>query len=893
MLNQNEYSGEASNNSEKILHLFELSRNLVNNNLKEAKKNTAKALLLAKQNNDQENICRALNLLAEIARKEGKIDKAFKYCKKCQEIAKAIGNKKSEAACYLTLGLIYWHKGEFEKANLHLEEALKLYHELYDQNGIACSYNDLSLVHWERGDLEKALKYQELCLEIKERLGNSQAVGISYLNLGLIYEDLGDWEKSIECFFRSLVEKERNQDKAGIVLCYNNIGEIYLKRRSFDKALKFFNEALRLANETNSLQNKAEVLGNIGYIHFLNNDLVSAIAFYNEDLDISAKLNDKDELAEIHRRIAEIRILTEPQKCHSLLNKALRFASSATSRKELGNVKRVFGKFYAKVENHTEAESSFQASIEILKAMSKGYELAETYRDFGKYLVENGAKQEGINYLKESIRIFDRLDIPIESETIESFLIQLEGEKAKELSLLKRLSALSNHLSSLEEFLPNCLRLFYETLNFQDGVFYVFGHRPIIIGSISSDEAMELGKKSNFQSNPSSILIPLKTDGENTGILYFKWSRERTLSFDPAYWEIIANIISLGLTKMKILSRIEIPAAKQNPFFKGVVGETETVKAILEMVEQVAPTHACVLIRGESGTGKELMAKTIHEMSGRVDKPFITINCSAIPETLLESELFGIERGTATGVWGRKGKFEQANEGTVFLDEIGDMSPSLQAKILRALQEKTFERVGGRTTTNVDIRVIAATNKDLEKEIKNENFREDLYHRLNVIPLFLPPLRDRRQDIPLFVEYFIDKFAKEFAKSIKGVSNNVLQSFLAYAWPGNIRELENILERGVILAKNSFISLDDLPPHFKQVYQAQSTSSGSSRNMKGLIRQASEENLGPIKKDFIIQTLVENKHNVSKAARAIGINRSHFYRLMKNYQIKRRQYKKK
>lgn len=891
MSEQVESQDKISQNSEKVINLIKHSRSLLTTNIKESRKQTAKALLLAKQNNDQVNICRVLNLYADIFRREGKFEKSFKYCQRSLKISQTIGNKKSEATSCLMMGVTFWHKGEPEKAILHLETALKLYEELDDKNGIAGVYNNLSLVYWDTGRLEAALKYHELCLEIEKQLGNSQAVGIAHLNLGLIYEDLGDWDKSIECFFRALVEKERNQDRAGMVLCYNNIGEIYLKRRRFDKALKFFKEAVRLADETNSLQNKSEALGNIGYVYFLTGDVTSAITFYKEDIAISLKLDYKVELAEAFRRMAELLILTDPQKCRSLLFKAQRLTYKTGSKKELADIKRVFGKFYAQTANHTEAEKSFKDSIEILKAMGKGYELAEVYRDYGKYLVEKGEKQEGIVYLNESAKIFDKLDVQNESETIESFLIQLEGEKEKEFSLLKKISSFSNRKSDLEEFTSDCLKLFHETLKFQDGIFFIFGHKPSIIGRISANEAMQLNKKSTIQATPNLILLPVKSDGENFGFLCFKWKSERAFSANPNFWEITSNIISLGLSKIRILSEMTKKQTGKKFPFQGIIGETITLKEIFDIIEKTAPTNACVLIQGESGTGKELMAKTIHEMSARADKPIVTINCSAIPENLLESELFGIEKGTATGVSERQGKFEQANTGTIFLDEIGDMSLPLQSKILRVLQEKTFERVGGRKPIIVDIRVIAATNKDLAQEIKQGNFREDLYHRLNVIPIFLPPLRDRKQDIPLLVEHFIQKFSQEFCRPINGVSGDVLQSFLTYHWPGNVRELENTLERLVILAKNNLISHEDLPPQFKQTVESQTLAINSSKSLKELRGKAKETSLIPLERDFIIKSLVEHKYNILKAANAAGISRVHFYRLMKKYRIERRKYK--
>src|SRR3990170_316924 len=249
-----------------------------------------------------------------------------------------------------------------------------------------------------------------------------------------------------------------------------------------------------------------------------------------------------------------------------------------------------------------------------------------------------------------------------------------------------------------------------------------------------------------------------------------------------------------------------------------ILGTSSEIQEVKDVIDKIADTDSTVLILGESGTGKELVARALHYGSTRHKKPFVPINCGAIPEDLLESELFGYEKGAFTGAIATKiGRVEAAHEGTVFLDEIGDMSPGLQVKILRVLQEKEFERVGGRSTIKVDVRVVAATNLDLEKAVEEKKFRNDLYYRLNVIPIHLPPLRDRKEDIPLLVEHFIEKMEKRKKKSIKGVSSEALRSFEAHEWPGNIRELENLMERLIVLKEEgSLITPRDLPEKIRQ-----------------------------------------------------------------------------
>ena len=245
---------------------------------------------------------------------------------------------------------------------------------------------------------------------------------------------------------------------------------------------------------------------------------------------------------------------------------------------------------------------------------------------------------------------------------------------------------------------------------------------------------------------------------------------------------------------------------------EGMVGESPELRSVYEVVRQAAPTRATVLVLGESGTGKELIAQALHELSSRKDKPFVKVSCAALSETLLESELFGHERGSFTGAVGRKeGRFELADGGTLFLDEIGEISPTVQVKLLRALQTKEFERVGGTQTLKVEVRVVAATNRDLAAAVKAGRFREDLYYRLNVVAVTLPPLRNRKGDIPALAAHFIDKYAKGYGKEIGGLAPGTLNALLSHDWPGNVRELENAIERAVVLCKGTHLTADDLP----------------------------------------------------------------------------------
>ncbi len=305
--------------------------------------------------------------------------------------------------------------------------------------------------------------------------------------------------------------------------------------------------------------------------------------------------------------------------------------------------------------------------------------------------------------------------------------------------------------------------------------------------------------------------------------------------------------------------------------YKNIVGTSQAIKKIYDLIEKVSDTDGTVLITGASGTGKELIARSIHYNSQRSDKPLVVINCGAVPEALLESELFGHEKGAFTGAYKKRiGRFEMANGGTVFLDEIGEMSPALQIKLLRVLQEQQFERVGGTKTIHVDLRFIAATNKNLTTAINMEKFREDLYYRLNVIPIKVPSLKQRRSDIPLLIDFFLKKFQKTKEKKIIGFSQSAADSMWAYDWPGNVRELENVIKRLTILCEGPMVNIDDLPENIRDVSESgrldEEVILGDDLNLNEAVQD--------YEKRIILEALEKSNWVKSKAAKLLNINRT-------------------
>ena len=329
-------------------------------------------------------------------------------------------------------------------------------------------------------------------------------------------------------------------------------------------------------------------------------------------------------------------------------------------------------------------------------------------------------------------------------------------------------------------------------------------------------------------------------------------------------------------------SRVDEETGKTPEGLGGMLGKSKPMQRVFGLIQRVAKTNSTVLIYGESGTGKELTARAIHELSSRRAYPLIPVNCGAIPEDLLESELFGHEKGAFTGaLHTRIGRFELANGGTIFLDEIGDMSPALQVKILRVLQEHEIERVGGIRSIPVDIRIIAATHRDLEKAIRENRFREDLYYRLNVIPIELPPLRERKEDIPLLTRYFLERFNSKNGSKIEGITDEVLEYFTKYTWPGNIRELENLVERLVVLKGEGMIVEEDLPdkifdPSVRMDFSPQKVLENGIR-----FNTAVSE----YEKELILHALKKARWVKNRAAKMLGMNRTTLVEKMKKRKI--------
>jgi Nif-specific regulatory protein len=418
--------------------------------------------------------------------------------------------------------------------------------------------------------------------------------------------------------------------------------------------------------------------------------------------------------------------------------------------------------------------------------------------------------------------------------------------------------------------------------------------RPIIVPQVSKEPLfLYRTRKRSPDTEESFVCVPIKERRKTVGALSITYPYKQNRNYEDSVQllTIVTSMIAQSLRLAQLVEQERAQLQDENALlkrelqqkydFRNIVGTSKEMRDVYEQIAQVAPSGATVLIRGESGTGKELVAHAIHYNSPRSSKPFVKVNCAALPESLIESELFGHEKGAFTGAVARKrGRFELAEGGTLFLDEIGDLSPAMQVKLLRALQEREFERVGGTETIKVNVRLITATNVDLEQAVSDGRFRSDLYYRLNVFSIYLPPLRERKTDILLLADHFLDKYGRQNGKRIKRISTPAIDMLMSYHWPGNVRELENVVERSTLVCEGNVIHGYHLPPTLQ-------TAEGSGTVTKMSLDQA----VNSFEKDLIQDALKTARGNRARAARLLDTTERILGYKVKKYEIDCRRFR--
>ncbi len=426
------------------------------------------------------------------------------------------------------------------------------------------------------------------------------------------------------------------------------------------------------------------------------------------------------------------------------------------------------------------------------------------------------------------------------------------------------------------------------SLNMGEGIagWVAANNTSLVVNDVDSDSRFysDISKKINFPTK-SILAVPMRVKERCVGVIEIINKRDGGIFSDnDLQWlEIFATQAAIAIQNARSFQKVQDEVTllqdeiQTDKGYHTFIGESKIIKEKLDITRRAAQTDSSVLLLGESGVGKELFAEQIHLHGSRSNNPLIRVNCAALPENLLESELFGHVKGAFTGaINDRRGRFELADGGTIFLDEIGDLPLNLQAKLLRVIQHKSFERVGGTELIKVDVRIIAATNKDIEKEVESGRFRADLYYRLNVLPIYIPPLHERRDDIPPLADFFLKRFNRETKKQIRAIAPEAMEVLLSYSWPGNVRELENAVERAVVIAKSDTVTAD--------VFALDKISGSLDDESNG---RSLKEAVNTFKKHYIRQVLEMNRWNQTKTSKLLGIQRTYLSRLIKELGINR------
>jgi DNA-binding NtrC family response regulator/tetratricopeptide (TPR) repeat protein len=823
---------------------------------------------------------RAAYMLGELSRRAGDLEGATRYAEIVFKVVNATADRRVRADGLNLIGIIHRERSQFGPALDCFKEFLEISREIGFEQGERVALNELAGVYGLQGDLDEALAHYRLCLEANTKAGHTRGRAISLYNIGWTLAAMGRWTEATGSFHRSIALCEENGFSDPLAAARMALGELSWKRSDYENAVLMFRAVLeeeRRKQQSGRLYREA--ISNLGWTHFRSGDLAQAEEVLNEAARLIEAAEDRRGLATVLRRRAELALARGwLDVAGDLLAQAERHATDLNLTREQGEVLRVRALLSAARGDSTQALQFFVESETVLAPLGDTFELALARLQRGRQLLEIRRWEEARPLLQNAARAFRRLAVVAEGEEVSRLRYRLEMRTDRNAALLQGLLSITALGLAPEQFIEQALNMLCDNMRFEQGVVLV-GGRPVALRGNPS--LPELTGRETLTQTDLAMTLPVKVGDREVGLVWLRRGVPLSTRIESEVLEVVSRNLAPVLAGLAELRAVETDTPLQTPGlrFRGVVGRNRDVRDLLGLVARMSALPVPVLIRGESGSGKELIARALHESSPRADHPFVTVNCAAVPESLLEAEFFGVEAGAATGVAARPGKFEQAGEGTIFLDEIGDMSPALQAKLLRAIEDKLVTRVGGTKETPIEARVVAATNADLDLRERQGLFRRDLLYRLNTVQLLLPPLRHRREDIPVLTQYFIARSAHEYHRSVRKASNEVLALFAGFAWPGNIRQLQHVVERAVIMASGETLQVADLPLELKQARAA--ATSPAPVQTRAEQHKAVKEN----ERAMLLDALARAKGDVPEAAKLIGYSRSQFYRLLKKHHI--------
>ncbi len=824
---------------------------------------------------------KAAYMLGELLRRTGDLDGAAHCADTVFKVANQTADTRARANGLNLLGIIHRERSEFEPAIDCFKELLEISRQIDYEQGERIALNGLGGVYGLKGEFDGALAYYQLSLEAHNKAGDAHGKAVGLYNVGWTLAAMGRWTEATGNFHRSIALCEEHGFYNPLAAARMALGELALKRSDYETAALMFRTVIEGERETrHSGRLYRDVLSNLGWTHFRKGDMAQAEEVLNEAARLCEKAEDRSVLATVCRRRAELALARGwLDAAGDLATQAERHATDLNLTTKQGEALRVQALLSAARGDSARALELFSRSETVLAPLGDTYELALTRLQRGRELMHVRRWEEARPLLQDAARTFRRLAVVAEADEANRLLYRIEMRTDRNAALLQGLLSIAALALAPEQFIEQVLQILCDNLRFDQGVVLVEGRPVATLGNPDVSVPSEIPAAQS--QTDLELLLTVRQAERAVGLIRLLRRLPIEARVDSEVLEVVSRTLAPALAKLGELSAIEADSTLEIPGlrFRGVVGRNGEVRGLLGLVARMAAAPVPVLIRGESGSGKELIARALHESSPRADQPFVAVNCAAVPESLLEAEFFGVEPGAATGVAARPGKFELAGKGTIFLDEIGDMSPAIQAKLLRTIEEKTVTRVGGTRETPIEARVIAATNMDLELRERQGLFRRDLLYRLNTVQLILPPLRRRPEDVPILTHYFITRSAHEYQRPVRGASKDVLALFAGFAWPGNIRQLQHVVERAVILANGGTLQVADLPLELRQTRPASTSPAPAVTPAER--RQAADES----ERATLTEALRRTDGNVSEAIRLTGFSRTHFYRLLRKHHI--------
>jgi len=903
------------------------------------------------ENRDQyrELIIEACRNECEILEKKGDFLKAEKLLKQTLDEEGPHLSFSFRAKLYNDLAWVQYRLGRFNDS----WEFCLLVHKLLDEKSepdeVGKAYNLMGVLNWNRSKYEDAILCHKKALSLRESTKDEIGIAVSYNNLALVYRSMGRATEALEYLQKSLEIKKKYSNVPGLAAAHLNIALAYLDLERFDEAESNCLTAKALSEEIGNLQLLAECYGTMGEIYFAKGEYARARKFYFEDLHICHKTKSLREHAIVFRRLGELSLVEgKITEAESLLNQARDLNKIIGSRLEAILLNMLEGKILFSKNSIEEAKRKLEACALELSMLGKKNSAAIVSAELGNIYLDENNETLAREYLNRALSLIENNEpIPHEVRRLKKRLDELAQLSPKDIStdsgrfkaickiisllpptrnkeafyravveILKKITGMGRILLAIEADRKGSLRHLTASgfknqkplitdknitrvIKFTKKLGYPFVATTEELTSIELDE--------NFlREHPIIACYPLKMHGEIKAYLYMDSSQGKNQFNDEesSFLATFSHLLSQGLERILLNEELEslrkqsqilvssTGKTKEEGKYSELIGSSSAMKHIYELIDGIKNMDTTILLTGENGTGKDLIARTIHYSSHRASKPFVSLNCSAIPGELLESELFGHEKGAFTGAYRQRiGHFESANGGTILLNEIGDLPLQLQPKLLRLLEEQKFYRLGGTKEISTNVRIIAATNKDLLSLVNQGRFREDLYYRINIFPIRVPPLRERKEDIEPLCEHFLTMYCRLYNVPKKVLSHETLAYLIDYDWPGNVRELENLINRLIIISKGNTILPEDLPDYIVKKHETIATASETSLEeavdeILGKIKLSEAEPILPKIQGMIIKKMVEKTGDKTKAAAMLGISKPTLYAKLKEYEKK-------